>query len=53
VAAARLGGGREQPLVAGLLLELGAVLVGQGLAEVGVLVVHVVWLPWVSAWVCW
>jgi hypothetical protein len=42
-----------QPRLGGLLLELGAVLVGQGLAEVGVLVVHVVWLPWVLAWVCW
>jgi hypothetical protein len=45
VAAARLGDGRERSLVGGLLLELDAVLVGQGLAEVGVLVVHVVPLP--------
>jgi hypothetical protein len=48
VAAARLGGSREQPLVTGLLLELGAVLFGQGLAEAGVLVVHAVLPFWVS-----
>jgi hypothetical protein len=51
VAVARLAGDGERPLVGGPLTELGAVLVGQGLAEVGVLVVHAVRSLWVLVWV--